>query len=98
MTCFFIDTAKNVADYIETLYAMLKPNGVWINFGPLLYHFESIPGEPSLELTYEELKTFIQNVGFVIKDEKRVATAYTANPRSMLVYTYNCISFVAIKP
>ncbi|KAI0244324.1 hypothetical protein L0F63_004729, partial [Massospora cicadina] len=95
VTCFFIDTAKNVADYIETIHAMLKPAGVWINFGPLLYHFESISGEPSLELTYEELKTFMQNVGFIIQDEKKVSTPYTADQNSMLVYTYNCVSFAA---
>ncbi|KAJ9065285.1 hypothetical protein DSO57_1021345 [Entomophthora muscae] len=33
ITCFFIDTAKNVADYIETIYSMLKPGGAWINLG-----------------------------------------------------------------
>jgi len=32
-TCFFIDTAHNVLDYIETIWNILKPGGVWINLG-----------------------------------------------------------------
>jgi carnosine N-methyltransferase len=40
-TVFFIDTAPNVLTYIETIKHCLKPGGLWINLGPLLYHFES---------------------------------------------------------
>lgn len=42
-TCFFIDTAPNVISYIETIKHCLKPGGLWINIGPLLWHFESAP-------------------------------------------------------
>uniref|UniRef100_A0A5F8GS36 Carnosine N-methyltransferase n=1 Tax=Monodelphis domestica TaxID=13616 RepID=A0A5F8GS36_MONDO len=30
-TCFFIDTAHNVIDYIDTIWKILKPGGIWIN-------------------------------------------------------------------
>lgn len=40
-TCFFIDTAPNVIRYIETISHCLRAGGVWINIGPLLWHFES---------------------------------------------------------
>lgn len=40
-TCFFIDTAPNVIRYIETIMHCLIAGGVWINIGPLLWHFES---------------------------------------------------------
>ena len=43
VTCFFIDTAPNVITYIETVKHCLSPGGVWINIGPLLWHFESSP-------------------------------------------------------
>jgi len=43
VTCFFIDTAPNVINYIETIKHCLKSNGLWINIGPLLWHFESAP-------------------------------------------------------
>lgn len=39
-TVFFIDTAPNLIRYIEAIRHCLKPNGVWINVGPLLWHFE----------------------------------------------------------
>ncbi|EAW07305.1 uncharacterized protein ACLA_020120 [Aspergillus clavatus NRRL 1] len=39
-TVFFIDTAPNLIRYVETIRHCLKPNGLWINVGPLLWHFE----------------------------------------------------------
>lgn len=40
-TVFFIDTAPNLIRYIEVIRNCLKPGGIWINVGPLLWHFES---------------------------------------------------------
>ncbi|KAF2995221.1 hypothetical protein E8E13_002110 [Curvularia kusanoi] len=37
-TIFFIDTAPNVIRYIETVRNCLKPGGIWVNLGPLLWH------------------------------------------------------------
>jgi carnosine N-methyltransferase len=34
-----------VMDYIETIYRLLKPGSVWINLGPLLYHWANGPGD-----------------------------------------------------
>ncbi|KAK5128960.1 hypothetical protein LTR85_000293 [Meristemomyces frigidus] len=42
-TCFFIDTAPNLINYIETVTHCLKPGGIWVNEGPLLWHFEAGP-------------------------------------------------------
>ncbi|MCJ1231237.1 hypothetical protein MMC12_007914 [Toensbergia leucococca] len=39
VTVFFIDTARNVLQYIEVARNCLKDGGVWINLGPLLWHF-----------------------------------------------------------
>lgn len=44
-TVFFIDTAPNVLRYIETIRNCLKPGGLWINVGPLLWHFS--PSNPN---------------------------------------------------
>lgn len=38
-TCFFIDTAHNVVEYLEIIHACLRPGGYWVNLGPLLYHW-----------------------------------------------------------
>jgi hypothetical protein len=43
VTCFFIDTAPNVIGYMETVNHCLAPGGIWVNLGPLLWHFESSP-------------------------------------------------------
>jgi carnosine N-methyltransferase len=37
-TVFFIDTAPNIIRYIEAVQNCLKPGGLWINLGPLLWH------------------------------------------------------------
>ncbi|KAJ9667136.1 hypothetical protein H2201_002656 [Coniosporium apollinis] len=42
-TVFFIDTAPNLIAYIETIRNCLKTGGIWINLGPLLWHFENNP-------------------------------------------------------
>ncbi|KAL4934422.1 N2227-like protein-domain-containing protein [Aspergillus undulatus] len=39
-TVFFIDTAPNLIRYIEAIRNCLRLNGIWINVGPLLWHFE----------------------------------------------------------
>ena len=55
MTVFFIDTAHNIIDYIETISKILKPGGVWINLGNDLYSEENgistITYEPCCEKT-----------------------------------------------
>ncbi|KAK0739702.1 N2227-like protein-domain-containing protein [Apiosordaria backusii] len=37
---FFLDTAPNLIRYLDVIYGCLKPGGVLVNFGPLLWHFE----------------------------------------------------------
>ncbi len=40
VSVFFIDTAPNLIRYVETVWNCLKPGGIWINIGPLLWHFD----------------------------------------------------------
>jgi len=71
VTCFFLDTAPVVMEYLQTLHHCLRPGGVWINFGPLLYHWRT-DGEgngdsrydDSIELSWEELRPVIEACGF----------------------------------
>ncbi|KAJ8679938.1 hypothetical protein QAD02_015725 [Eretmocerus hayati] len=98
-TCFFIDCANNIVQFIETIYKILKPGGVWINLGPLLYHFSDMPMEESIEPSYSELREVIKGIGFQMqKEETHVKTKYAQNPNSMLQYEYNSVYFVCIKP
>lgn len=40
---FFLDTAPNLIRYLEVIWHCLRPGGVLINVGPLLWHFENLP-------------------------------------------------------
>lgn len=98
-TCFFIDCASNVVQFVELIYQILKPGGVWINLGPLLYHYSEIKYEKSIEPSYEVLKEVITNVGFRMeKSQTGLKTRYCQNPMSMLQYEYDSVFFVCRKP
>lgn len=97
-TCFFIDCAANVIQFIELIHHILKPGGVWINLGPLLYHYSDIKNEKSIEPSFEVLCEVIKSVGFVMeKSEIGLKTRYCQNPKSMLQYEYDSIFFVCRK-
>lgn len=55
-TCFFIDTANNVLEYIETIWNILKPGGVWINLGE--FEFTSV-------LFMSNFKGFIHTISVI---------------------------------
>ncbi|KAL5731497.1 carnosine N-methyltransferase [Ranunculus cassubicifolius] len=90
-TCFFLDTAHNIVEYIEIISRILRSGGVWINLGPLLYHFADAYGtedEMSIELSLEDVKKVAFHYGFELEQEKTIETTYTANPRSMMQNRY----------
>jgi carnosine N-methyltransferase len=97
VTCFFLDTAKNVIEYIEIIKNILKPGGIWINFGPLLYHYADMEGEHSIEISLEQIKKIILKFGFIIEKEEMKECFYTCNTKSMMKTLYNCVFFVASK-
>eukprot|EP00965_Chrysotila_dentata_P234844 6200408-Pleurochrysis_carterae.AAC.1 len=66
--------------------------------GPLLWHFSDMPGELSIELSWEELRKVIVACGFVFEAEQWQRCAYTCNSASMYSMSYNCIFFVARWP
>ncbi|XP_058071719.1 uncharacterized protein LOC131220871 isoform X3 [Magnolia sinica] len=91
VTCFFLDTAHNIVEYIEIISRILKDGGVWINLGPLLYHFADTYGpedEMSIELSLEDVKKVAFDNGFKLEMEKTIETTYTANLRSMMQTHY----------
>ncbi|XP_050380938.1 uncharacterized protein LOC126798136 [Argentina anserina] len=92
VTCFFIDTAHNIVEYIEIISRILKEGGVWINMGPLLYHFADVYGQGddmSIELSLEDVKRVALHYGFHVEKETTVETTYTTNPRSMMQNRYH---------
>ncbi|KAK7601149.1 hypothetical protein V9T40_008590 [Parthenolecanium corni] len=98
-TCFFIDCANNILSFIEAIYKILKPGGIWINLGPLLYHFSNMMDQNSIEPSYEMIRDIIKGFGFVYEKEKtHVKSKYAQNPKSMLQYKYESVYFVCRKP
>ena len=54
VTCFFIDTATNLYDYIHIISNLLKKGGAWINVGPVQWHGNAII-RPSVSELYDLL-------------------------------------------
>lgn len=61
-TCFFIDTATNIYEYILTIRNLLRVGGVWINLGPVQWHRNT-----QLQPSADELREIILLSGFKIK-------------------------------
>jgi hypothetical protein len=54
VTCFFIDTATTLIDYVSTVRTVLRPGGIWINIGPLQWH-----GNNKVPLAADELRVLL---------------------------------------
>ena len=99
VTCFFLDTAQNVLEYLRVIRGALRPGGVWINLGPLQYHFESAP-ETSVELTWEEIVAAAERIGFDF-EEKRIlneSLAYAHDYLGLSRTVYRAVFSVAHTP
>ncbi|KAL7721693.1 carnosine N-methyltransferase [Entamoeba marina] len=93
---FFIDTAHNIIEYINTIYNLLVDGGIWINLGPLLYHYNG-SDSLSIKLTWEEIRTVITKVGFSLETEELVKCPYCQPSTSLQQSYYNGIYFVGRK-
>lgn len=96
LTCFFIDTAKNIVNYLRIIHRILTPGGIWINCGPLLWHFENSE-DISIELSLEEVKELAAKIGFELKDQRTIDTSYVGDEGSMLSYVYKTAFWTATK-
>lgn len=64
VTYFFIDTARNLVSYLETIKTLLRPGGHWVNLGPLLYG-----SAPFVQLSLEEVLDLVEGgFGFEMRD------------------------------
>ncbi|KAJ5925915.1 hypothetical protein N7454_007425 [Penicillium verhagenii] len=111
-TVFFIDTAPNLIRYIEAIRYCLKPNGLWTNVGPLLWHFEDghnrkdsdgdatgIGEAGNVELTEEEVIALITSMGFRFETmpSDRQSCGYIQDKDSMLQNLYQPSHWVVRK-
>jgi len=96
-SCFFLDTAHNIFDYLRLIKQILKPGGYLINIGPLLWHYADQAHEESVEVSWEELRSIMVQMGFEFLHEEFIDAHYTSNNKSMMRMRYNAIHFVARK-
>jgi SAM-dependent methyltransferase len=61
-TFFFLDTAPNMLDYLDHIARVLKPGGLWVNLGPLLYH------KAAVELSLDDVMAVAEEYGFEFVD------------------------------
>lgn len=95
LTCFFLDTAKNIISYIRTIAKIIKKGGLWANIGPLLYHYADLTHN-SIELAWNEIEKIISN-WFTIEIVEIKDANYTSNSLSMMKTQYKCIYFEAVR-
>lgn len=109
LTCFFLDTASNIIEYLKTIKHILKPNGQWLNLGPLLWHYEGdfnivsvqrqhqqVPSiMKGLELSRNDLLNLIRDMGFNLYPllDSKIQTTYATDPLLMSNFIYNCESW-----
>lgn len=94
VACFFIDTAHNICEYLEVIHKVLKDGGIWINLGPLMWHWSDShlymsSDELSIEVTLEDVIRIAKATGFEMLQQQMVQTPYTSDPRSMIQTVYN---------
>jgi SAM-dependent methyltransferase len=102
VTLFFIDALPNVVRTISQIYSLLRPGGVWINLGPLLYGVGG-KADQRVELTLDEVVGVAEAVGFEFKrvdgDRKTrtIECEYTCDDRAMMHWLYQAEHWVAHK-
>ncbi|GAX79740.1 hypothetical protein CEUSTIGMA_g7181.t1 [Chlamydomonas eustigma] len=99
VTCFFIDTAHNIVEYVELINHCLKPGGYWVNLGPLLYHWaDSTSSEDmSIELSLEEVVRMAASLGFKMIRNELLQAPYMANAQSMFNTSYDAAFWTMVK-
>ena len=72
VTCFFLDTAHNVIEYMETIWDVLVAGGVWVHLGPLQWHWSDAhtylagSDEISVEVGFDAVVEMATKIGFVV--------------------------------
>lgn len=88
LTYFFIDTARNLMAYFDTIKKLLKTGGKWINLGPLLYGTG-----PYVQLSLDEVVTVTEAMGFKYlptDDKWGPLTLEDKTPREIeAIYSFN---------
>ena len=94
VACFFVDATPDLLRTLQLARAVLRPGGLLLNLGPLLYHNS---GAAVPRLAADELVTLVGRCGFDVLESREVAASYSQDPLSMVRSEYHCLHFVARK-
>lgn len=64
-------------DYFSCINKILKPGGLWVNMGPLRWHYTEQPQEVQVELTLEEVIDLLPKFGFRLRTSEMRKSHYT---------------------
>ena len=96
-TCFFLDACANVLETIDGIARVLKPGGVWVSTGPLLFHHAKARSEACgvPKICADELLLLVERSGFEVLESSVHAATYCDDPLSMCRAEYQCRFFAA---
>ncbi|KXT13074.1 hypothetical protein AC579_4920 [Pseudocercospora musae] len=92
VTLFFIDTARSLLSYLQTIYSLLEDGGIWINYAPLLYGTA-----PLVQLSLDEIFVMGEEMGFVFEEKGEGEVLYNYNESTMYRHGYVGQRWVARK-
>lgn len=92
VTLFLLDTAENALAYLDALHLLLKPGGVWINYGPLKWG-----SAPQVEFNLDELHQALPQLGFVVERTWRGKNQYNGDRKSLWEAAYKIRGWKARK-
>lgn len=91
ISVYFSDVIP-MSEYLEEFTRVLKPNGIFIHFGPLDYHFNDLSQHHSLETFFSNL----EDKGFRVNKNYQLAQTINSN-NSLNIKGYDNIIFSAVK-
>jgi len=97
LTSYALDLSPNVFRFVRTAAHVVRPGGLWANFGPLAYdadHDEA--AGHGLELSWEELKFALSHF-FEVQEEEWIDALHAQNGESLMQMQYTCIYFKATR-
>jgi len=97
LTAFALDTSSNIFRYVRTAAHVIRPGGLWANFGPLAYDAEHDEAHGNgVELSWEELSYAVSHF-FDIQEQAFVSAFHASNLKSMMQIQYSCVFFKAVR-
>jgi carnosine N-methyltransferase len=102
--CFFLDASPSIVEYLQVCYEMLRPTGLLISFGPLLWHWSGPPMTESSRNEYLENNRhldsrYLESYDFSWSDIKAILInigfeVVESNTGKKALYTADCRSMM----